>query len=270
MIPTNISDNMGHNYYDNERPSVIFYDVVEEAYRPVQEEVAFYLRMAQTITTPLLEIGCGTGRVSWPLAEAGHKVLGVDIAPAMVERAERKRACYAEEIARRVQFIPGDACSLNLGKTFELILAPYRVFNHLTTLAAQESLLTTMRRHVAAGGQVIFDTTEPIHERLCTSHDTEPLVIDLPHLGMTLERKLIAVDVDILNQAFAMDFCYTVKTVAGDTYAHVDRLVQRCPSPSEIRQMLERTGFHLLFEFKDFKYSPPEGVGDRIWVAEAI
>ena len=59
---------------------------------PTQDDLPFWLAQAARYGDPILELGCGTGRVSIPLAQAGHQVTGIDMAEDMLAEAERKAA----------------------------------------------------------------------------------------------------------------------------------------------------------------------------------
>src|SRR5215207_4365133 len=77
-------------------------------------DLDLYLALATRTGGPILELGCGTGRIAVPLAAAGHDVTAVDIDPAMLERA-RRRAEQAGAAARsRIEFVEADLLGLEL------------------------------------------------------------------------------------------------------------------------------------------------------------
>ena len=64
-------------------------------------DVAFYRDAVHEFGDPVLELGCGTGRIALALAEAGHRVTGLDISERMLERCNQKRSGLpTEEIGR--------------------------------------------------------------------------------------------------------------------------------------------------------------------------
>ena len=259
-------------YYGPERPSAIFYDIVEGAHRPVAPEVAFYLEMARGIKTPILELGCGTGRVAWELAKAGHEVVGVDNALPVLERARKKQSDYARDVGSRIRFEMGDICNIELDEKFSLILAPYRVFNHLVSEQEQLSFLANVKRHLARGGRCVFDTVQPTLERLQAGPDyfqaIPPFIIDVDHLGMKLERRIVDNSADMQQQTFASDYCYIMKMQSGELHEHVDRLHMRWVSDEQMKEMLKQSGLRVISFFKDFTKSKPDEIGDRVWVVE--
>lgn len=82
-----------------------FYDHV----RPYQQrpDVDFYLRLARDTGGPVLEVGCGTGRVLVPTAQAGIEVTGLDRSQAMLQRCRERLAKEPPEVARRAQLVSG-------------------------------------------------------------------------------------------------------------------------------------------------------------------
>jgi ubiquinone/menaquinone biosynthesis C-methylase UbiE len=77
--------------------------------------IAFYAALAQETGGPVLEIACGTGRVSIPIARLGLAVTGLDIVPGMLARARSKSAGLP------MRWVEGDARSFDLGERFRLI-----------------------------------------------------------------------------------------------------------------------------------------------------
>ena len=84
--------------------------------------VAFYGNLAQETGGPVLELACGTGRVSIPIARLGFAVTGLDIVPGMLARARAK----SEGLDTR--WLEGDARDFNLSETFRLIFLTGNAF----------------------------------------------------------------------------------------------------------------------------------------------
>lgn len=110
----------------------------------------------------VLELACGTGRLTFPMAQAGARVVGVDLEPAMLERAERKRAILAEPIRSRVRFVLGDMRSLELDARFERVVVGLNALMHMLTDADLAQALTTVRRHLAPDGRALLDVFAPL------------------------------------------------------------------------------------------------------------
>lgn len=93
-------------------------------------DVAFYVRLAQQVDGPLVELAIGNGRVAIPVAQAtGRKVIGIDTSPAMLDQARSK----AKEAGVDLELIEGDMRDLALDEPAALIYCPFRALLHLPT-----------------------------------------------------------------------------------------------------------------------------------------
>jgi ubiquinone/menaquinone biosynthesis C-methylase UbiE len=133
-----------------------FYDASPLASGRTQD-VAYYRDAARQYGDPVLELGCGTGRVTMALAEAGRRVIGLDISERMLERAIRKRSALRVEARERVHFVQGDMTQFQLGEKFRLIIIPFRAFQHLLETKQQIACLNCIKAHLAPKGKVIVD-----------------------------------------------------------------------------------------------------------------
>jgi SAM-dependent methyltransferase len=133
----------GWNGWDEYAP---FYDW-ENARTLGRRDVPFWQRVAGEARGAVLELGCGTGRVSVPLARAGVRIVGVDRSAAMLARASRRAAALARRrggrTGRRLRLVRGDIRELPFGDgRFEMVLAPYGV---LQSLIRERDLAATLR-----------------------------------------------------------------------------------------------------------------------------
>ncbi|MEM7415686.1 MAG: class I SAM-dependent methyltransferase [Gemmatimonadota bacterium] len=128
--------------------------------RHLPADVPFYLERLGSATDAVLELGCGTGRVSIPLAEACGELRGVDHSVEML-RIARERAEAAGLDRSRVSFSVADIVDVSLDRTFDLIVAPFRVVQNLETDAQLNGLFRSIRRHLAPGGRCILNVFNP-------------------------------------------------------------------------------------------------------------
>jgi ubiquinone/menaquinone biosynthesis C-methylase UbiE len=117
------------------------------------QDVAFYRDAVHEYGDPVLELGCGTGRITLALAEAGHRVTGLDISEKMLERCNQKRAALLTEARERVHLVQGDMTRFDLGEKFRVVIIPFRPLQHLLEIDAQISCLDSVRRHLQAAGR---------------------------------------------------------------------------------------------------------------------
>lgn len=115
---------------------------------------AFYVAEARHGKNAL-EIGCGTGRLTIPIAKAGVAITGVDLSAAMLGKAREKAA--ADEVV--IELVEGDMRDFDLGRRFETVLIPGNSLLHMLEERDVERALDAARRHLAPGGRLIFDIT---------------------------------------------------------------------------------------------------------------
>ena len=117
-------------------------------------ELDFYQSMVEAAATvqhgAVLEIACGTGRVAIPLAQAGAKVVGLDLSPEMLAIARQK-----VDDGETTRWIQADMRSFDLGETFGLVIIPAHSFQHLLTPADQVACLECIKRHLEPGGVLV-------------------------------------------------------------------------------------------------------------------
>lgn len=136
------------------------YDLQYASYR---DDIPFYLRLADELGGPVLEIGTGTGRLTEALAAAGHEVVAVDHSEAMLARAEARLARHLS--SGQVRLVRCDMRELELGDAapggFPLVVAPFNTLMHAYTLPDQDATLAGVRRHLAEGATFAFDVYQP-------------------------------------------------------------------------------------------------------------
>ncbi len=120
-------------------------------------DVRFYCSAARQYGDPVLELGCGTGRITLAIAEAGYRVVGLDISGKMLEKAEVKRRAMRTEARERVHLVQADMTKCDLGEKFRSIIIPFRPFQHLLETEEQIRCLQCARKHLAPGGRLILD-----------------------------------------------------------------------------------------------------------------
>lgn len=129
-------------------------------YLPVvagRRDVDFYVTAARDCGDPVLELGCGTGRITIALAQAGYRVTGLDLSERMLGRCSEKRAALCTAARERIHLVPADMTRFDLGERFRLIIIPFRPFQHLLETEQQLACLECVRLHLVSGGKLIVD-----------------------------------------------------------------------------------------------------------------
>lgn len=146
-----------------------FYD---EDYRNYDEDIDAIRHLAAEMDGPVLELGCGTGRVLLPLARAKQEVTGVDISPALLDVARAKLAA----VAKRVTLLEADLRTLDLPrKDFAFAYCVSNTLMHLADPADQLAALTRAAAHLRPGGLLLIDLFHPDVARLVEVHGVNEL-----------------------------------------------------------------------------------------------
>lgn len=147
------------------QPDEIYRQQTAELYDTIstglEGDVQFYLEEAERSGSPVLELGCGTGRILIPIAEAGIEVVGLDAAPSMLAVARQKVAALPRETQACIQLIEGDMKRFDLEQRFSLILIPFRAFLHLLRVEDQKQALACIHAHLIEGGRLVFNVFDP-------------------------------------------------------------------------------------------------------------
>ncbi len=131
-----------------------------------EADLDLYRNVAEAVGDPILELGCGSGRVLVPLAELGFRVTGLDRSAPMLRRAAD--AVARAGVADRVTLVEGsmDESVAAPDGPFGLVLAPLNGLLHLTDPAAQRAALASARRALDPRGQFVLDLFNPTPEAL--------------------------------------------------------------------------------------------------------
>lgn len=120
-------------------------------------DVDFYIDCAHRFGGPILELACGTGRLTIPLARAGFTVCGLDLSPTMLAEAQRK----SHGLAPAPRWLSGDMRDFALGERFGLIIIAFNSIAHLYTRDDAERCLAAVRQHLAADGRFVLAFLNP-------------------------------------------------------------------------------------------------------------
>jgi len=231
-----------------------------------RKDIGFYVGEAAAARGPVLELGCGTGRILLPIARAGRIVAGLDASPQMLARCREKLAAEPEPVRARVTLHEGNVRAFDLGGEFALVIAPFRIFQHLTTIEDQLGFLAAVLRHLAPGGRFVFDVFNPNFTALThadgVEHEDTPEQ-PLPD-GRSFRRAARVTRVRWLDQVSETELIY---------YVSEQRFVQafemRWYLRAELLHLLARAGFRVREMYGDFARAPlVEGSAELVLCAE--
>jgi SAM-dependent methyltransferase len=182
------------------------YDAFYSGSEPhIAGDVAFYERVAREFGGeaggPVLELACGTGRITLPLAKAGLHVTGVDRSEAMLTIARRKLAALPASVQERLNFVNQDMSALDLGGRFGFVFVPFRSFQALLTIDLQRKSLEAIRRHLEPTGRLALHLFDPRLDLLINANVRLPgLSGTHPQTGRRYVGEILRTDLDHLNQ----------------------------------------------------------------------
>ena len=247
-----------------------FYDFVV----PYRErgDVNFFVEAAKESGGPVLEIGCGTGRVLIPTAKAGIEILGLDASPAMLTVCREKLARESAETRAQASLTEGDMRRFDLGREFRLVTIPFRPFQHLMTVDDQLACLASVHRHLREGGQLVLDLFNPafphmVDEKFFEELNREP-PFSMPDGRKVLRRHHILAR-DFFRQTQDVESIHRVTCPDGREERLVQRFTMRYLFRFEAEHLLARSGFEVENIYADFEKSPygSKYPGDLVFVA---
>ncbi|MCI0484037.1 MAG: class I SAM-dependent methyltransferase [candidate division NC10 bacterium] len=250
-----------------------FYDYVVP-YRE-RQDVPFFVEMAGQAGSPVLELGCGTGRVLIPIARAGVEIVGLDFSPAMLAVCREKLSRETADVQARVQLVHADMRKFALGQEFRLVTIPFRSFQHLLTVEEQLSCLSSIHTHLVPGGRLVLDVFNPslprlVDDRYLVEAEQEP-AFTMPDSRRVVRQSRL-VSRDLARQILEVEFTYTVTTTEGGE----ERLTYRAPIRYlfrfEAEHLLARSGFTVEVIWADYDRSPygTKDPGELIFIARRV
>ena len=242
-----------------------YYDAENENHPVLREDVPFFLgQLPRRRRQSVLELAVGTGRAAIPIAQAGHRVVGVDYAADMLAIARRKRDAVGLG-DRSLRLVRADVIGLDLRHRFDWVCIFFNTFLGFPTLDRQDAVLQTVRRHLKPTGRFWLDIFQPDLERLAKESVTgiDPIAFYVPRYDRTVV-KTIDVENHPSRQLQRMTFRYTwfekdgqerrAKTVFDATFLF----------PRELQLLLERNGLRIERLFGNYDGGPLDDDSPRM------
>ncbi|MHB0877230.1 MAG: class I SAM-dependent methyltransferase [Anaerolineae bacterium] len=211
-------------------------------------DVEFYAELAEESAGTVIEVGCGTGRLLLPLAEAGHTVFGVDVSRQMLLRARRRLAGF--DSAARVRLLQGDVRQLPV-RDARLAVMALNTFCHFTRPEEQHEALTSVRGALSPGGILALDVPNP-HAEFDARPDGVPTLEAVHESEDTTVYEWSVTEADAAAQTMSVRLIYDACDASGamrrQSHAYLLRLFYRY----ELELLLRGAGFGEVQLFGDF------------------
>jgi SAM-dependent methyltransferase len=210
-----------------------FYDTYVAAYR---SDLPLYLALAAEAADPILEIGVGTGRVLLPLVAQGHRVTGVDVSGAMLDRARQKIAIGYED---RATLLLHDLSQAPLPGRYGLVLVTFFTFNYLLDPESQRALLGNISACMSDEARLALHLFHPAALNPAASGawiEKGPLSIAGQSVMLRDCRVMLDERIEERTQVFVFE----------NGRQETIRTLRRYSTPTELGALLRESGFECL------------------------
>lgn len=232
--------------YDN--PAL--YDQENEMYI---EDLPFLMKWASITKGTIIDIACGTGRVTIPLASKGYNLIGVDLHKGMLEEARKKSSVQNIPI----DWIEQDCTQLELNLTSRLIYSVGNSFQHFLTNKEQDGLLSSVNKHLEIGGIFVFNTRFPSMEELFQPSTEEYWRTYIDSEAHNKVDVSTICHYDSLNQLQYYTTIRRFKDDNGEVIKEVrTNITLRYVFPKEMERLLFQHGFQILNVYEDWNETP--------------
>jgi SAM-dependent methyltransferase len=225
-----------------------------KTYRSRVDDVRYYTALAEERGGPVLEHGCGNGRITLPMARAGAEVVGVDRSAPMLADLRARLREEPPEVRGRVSLRRGDMRSARLGRRFPLVICPFNAFLHLYDRRDVERFLARTREHLTPRGELVLDVSVPEPEELARDPARPSFAPRFRYPDGPMVRYSERFDYDRLRQVLfvAMEFH---PLDGGDSW--MTPLAHRQFFPQELEALLHYNGFTITARHGDFAGGAP-------------
>ncbi len=214
------------------------------------DDIPFYLKQARELGGPVLELACGTGRITVPLAEAGIKITGLDLTEGMLRQARARAAGKGIEI----DWVLGDCRKFDLERKFKLIFFPFNSIAHLHDPESIEACFACVRKHLSDYGRFIVDIFNPRIDILIRDASQRYPVAEYPDPdgGGTV----VITENNVYDAATQVNHIKWYYRVGKSGDERVAELNMRVFFPQELDALLRANGFEIEAKYGDFDESP--------------
>ena len=233
------------------------YDDAYAIIRDSSGDAAFYQSMAEADEGPLLELGCGTGRILLKVAETGIACVGIDASEEMLNVLSEKKP------PDNVTLVHDHMETFDLGEgRFGLITAPFRVLQHLLDSPSQLAALNNIRRHLTPKGAFVFDVFDPKLARMAVNQEPEVLDARFQYQGHEM-RRYTSLTRDLSTQVMTVTFRFE----GHPEFVGSTRIKMRWYYRYELEHLLGRAGFTDLTFYRDFARTSWSSGGEIVVIA---
>jgi SAM-dependent methyltransferase len=229
------------------------------AVKPDLVDLPFYVDLAKQIGGPILEMGCGTGRVLLPIARMGIEIHGLDNAPTMLGILRERIQNEPEQVRSQIALHQGDMRQFRGQKKYALVTIPFRPMQHMYTLEDQVAALKTGAFHLDDDGILALDVFFPKFQLMDVGIGEEMLELEWParsHPGRIVRRYFKKDAVDKIHQVFSATFIF--RTYDNETLVseETERIKLSYYAYPQLKALFRLAGLEAVEEYGSFSKTP--------------
>jgi SAM-dependent methyltransferase len=243
------------------------YDLEHDSYG---EDLGFYLNFIEAVGDPVLELGCGTGRLLTGIAEAGFRVAGTDRSPAMLARARERIAQSAAREIIEIHCGEMSAADRVPGGPFGVVIIALNGLLHVANAASQRAVLESVRHALDPRGMLLVDLLNPTPEILQGMDHTFAHEGAWKMMDRTRVDKFAARRVFPATQTIATELWYDLTAEAGTVRRVTTSMTMRYLHRAELDLMLELAGFAEWQVYGSYDLDPYDDQSERLIVAAEV
>jgi SAM-dependent methyltransferase len=203
----------------------------------------------------ILELCCGTGRLTIPIAKDGYDISGVDNSSSMLEQAKVK----ASEAGVAIDFIEADIRTLDLPDTYDLIFIPFNSIHHLYKNEDLFKVFTAVKNHLKEGGLFLLDCFNPNIQFIVEGEkEQQEIAKYTTNDGREVLIKQI-MRYESTTQMNRIEWHYYI----NGAFDSIQNLDMRLFFPQELDAYLKQNGFRILHKFGSFEAAAFTDTSDK-------
>ena len=243
-------------------PIARYYDLTHSN---LTDDLSLLHQLAREANGPILECGCGTGRILFPLARADHTITGLDNAPAMLALARQKLAREAPPVQAKITLLEGDMTEMQVNGRYALIIIPYNTLLHLTPTQVTQTF-TSLHKQLRENGRLYLDLTNPFiiaqtpNDQMLTLEQsfTDP---DTGHTILQFASNWLDDEEQTLHITWIYD---ATPTDGGPIHRTISQFRYHYLYPHQLEMQLRQTGFQLEAMWGNYDRSPFDEESNRL------
>jgi len=216
--------------------------------RNAYESVAFYIKQAKKYGGPILELACGTGRITIPIAKEGISIVGLDFSAKMLLQAKKN----SEENNLEIEWIEADMTDFGLNRKFSEIIMPAAAMNWVLDNRSIENCLTCVKNHLKKNGRFIFNLFNPNLEILQRDPSKKYDIDEYPDPDG--EGTVIVTVSNTYNNATQINHVTAHYRIQNKKF--VKKLKLRMFFPQELDALLYYNGFKIDHKYGNYNEEP--------------